>query len=1120
VTVALGFRDGDALRVVLTSGLCPGDVLGRGARVALGADGSIVLEPDQVLPPVALLQLRDAGVAVDVARPHDARRVRCWAEAVPLERVPVAAIPSLLLLVTERPEQLVDLAAELLRLGCDRQELAIGALAAIRVVDAPTYTVMRALDRPRVAARSGDAGPCDRLDGLRAFAPDPGHQDQVWTELGYRHPLADRLRAEPGTLLLIGVDGWRALRDAGWLGLDAALELTVPAGGAALAPAPGPLQRRTIELRLSSGRRVAPSLWVIRRGGMAEIDRLLEYLPEDVVGRLAFAATAVMPGGEPPIVLVRVRSGRHAPPELALAAEDYAPLADMPDVYAPAGAVVEPPLHRERLRAILGATGSDVLWLAPLHERRSREDQDDRGEREALDRRFRVERIADEAFRPLAEWTDYVIHASAPALVPWLRATELDFAPLVSTGLEWASAPPSAPAPAEPRSDRRPARLRPLPQAAIEPPPPPPADEPRPPDSVLETPVAEIRLDVELVALESEFVALDAPADAPQRIALLDRLARAYARLGRRRDAGLCFARAVWEAPPAESGARLDAWLAADGRLAGAGALDAILASSAPDPGDVRVVAALAALAGEEPRGGRAPGPAHALGDPHRVQRWLDDHDAGLDARTLWLSRLGLARLAGGDHLALAHARDRILARLAGGLPVEHELPAFLQFASRSGALGNASGEHLNSALEDLAQRVATTRRRRSLNEAPVELTGAYVHFQLAHGFARIGRHERARALAVQAASALGGVAADPVHAYLRAAFGVRIEHALAGAPPEAALPEALAAQLAALDRFARYKVDRLRDASRILEPLLRPDAFGVYIHGHGDARGPEFAALRAVADPAARAAVLAELVDTAAASDPDRERLVDGILDALLELTESTAVPILARTGPLIARLAEPRRAVLYARALVTAGHFGAAGMVSALLDQLGAAIRVVERNDLERVMHSSLRALRRIGLRGEIADLLADAEHALAAAGPDALHGRLALAAGLAFLGDAARALPIFDQAHAVLDAALPVPARLDLTRALALAYAQAPIGNALGGIARLAGGLTGITDNLGTNSHYCLSVLHFIESLVLGITSDDLALGETGRRFVEDDEHLIRRRLHRDLGGLRDR
>src|SRR6185436_12387605 len=160
--MALWFRDGDALRVVLASGLCPGDVLGRGARVGQGADGGIVLEPDQQLPPVALHQLRDAGVAVDAERPHDARRVRCWAEAVPLERAAVEAIPSLVLFVTERPEQLVDLAAELLRLGCDRQELAIGALAAIRAVDAPTYSVMRALDRE---------------DGLRAFAPDPPRQD-------------------------------------------------------------------------------------------------------------------------------------------------------------------------------------------------------------------------------------------------------------------------------------------------------------------------------------------------------------------------------------------------------------------------------------------------------------------------------------------------------------------------------------------------------------------------------------------------------------------------------------------------------------------------------------------------------------------------------------------------------------------------------------------------------------------------------------------------------------------------------------------------------------------------------------------------------------------------------
>jgi hypothetical protein len=464
-------------------------------------------------------------------------------------------------------------------------------------------------------------------------------------------------------------------------------------------------------------------------------------------------------------------------------------------------------------------------------------------------------------------------------------------------------------------------------------------------------------------------------------------------------------------------------------------------------------------------------------------------------------------------------------------LPVEHELPAFLRFAGRTGALGSASGEHLTRALEELVQRIARTRRKRSPVEAttPAQYTNAYVNFQLAHGFARIGHHERARELMAAARGGLAPVASDPVHAYLIAAFAARVDQAMAGVPPETPLPGALGAQLGALDRVSRYKVDRLREASRILEPLERPDAISAYSQRQNDSRGPEFAALRGISNLRARAREVGLLVVTASTSDADRERLIGGVLDVLLELPESEAVPILARAWPLIARLPEPRRAVLYAAALVVAGHFGRTELVPELLALLGAAIRVVVGPDLERVLHHSLRALRRIGLRNEIAALLADAEHALPASGPAALHGRLALAAGLAFLGNATRALLIFQQARSALnedfsalgdarrDAPRPGLTRpLELTRALALAYAQAPLGSALAGIAELAVHLRDITDNFGTNSHYCLSVLHFVESLVLGITSDDLALGEAGRRFVEDDEHLIRRRLHRDLGG----
>jgi hypothetical protein len=1102
--MALAFRDDESLRVVLTSGMCPPEVQARSARVARAADGAVILAPDQALPAATLTALRKAGIALDAQLPDGARAVRCWAEAIALERVPVAQIPALVVVTTPDPAGVVELAAELLRLGCERQELIIGpAGGVVRVTDPPTYTMMRALDR--------DAG-------LRAYAPDPPGQDAVFTELGHRHPLAGRLAAEPGHLLLVGPDGWRNVADRGWRGLDSALELAIPADPVELDAAPL-AERRRVELRLAPGRREAPSLWVIRSGGIAAIDRMLAYLPEEVVGRLTFAAAASGDNGDGAdagrVIVVRARTSRHPPPDLSLDAEVYAPLAHLPDVYAPAGAIVEPPLRRERLRAILGVEAGQVAWLAAVGSDPTRGP-------------FRVERIGDAAFAPLSDWAEYVIHASERELAPWMRATTFDFASFVSTGLEWAAAPPAArdDAAAEPRARTRTARRR----ASI-PAPPTPAPQPVPVVQPRETAapqpreaprVEEVTVDAELVALENEFVAMDAPADAPERLDLLERLGRAYTRLGRRRDAGLCFARAVWERTGPAAEAQLDAWIAAElGRTQLAAALDRALASTAPATDDVRRVAALAA---------RAPEPVRR--DPHRVQRWLDDHDRELDARSLWLARVGLARLAGGDTLGLATARDRILARLAGGLPVERELPSFLRFAGRSGALGNASGEQLGAALDRLADRIQTTRRKRSPVEAPASYTAAYVTMQLAHGFARIGQHERARAMVAEARTQLAAVIADPVHAYLVAAFTARVEQAVAGQPPETPLPEALGAQLAGLDRVARYKVDRLREASWILEPVERLNAIGTFSKRHEDGRGPEFAALRAMADPAARAKEVLRLVYVAAsAEDVDqRVRLLDGCFDVMLELPEALTVPILVAAIPVIEQLPEPRRAVLYAEALVVAGHFGRTELIPHLLDSLGAAVRVVPAAELARVLDQSLRALRRIGLRDEMSELLADAEHALAAAATYE-HGteqqrrdhdhqrrlaRLALAGGLAFLGDTARALPILDQARKALGEEMTMMHRIERIRGLARAYSQAPLGHALGGIAELSGQLREITDSFGTNSHYCLSVLHFVESLVTGITSDDLALGEVGRRFVEDDEHLIRRRLHRDLGG----
>ncbi len=626
-----------------------------------------------------------------------------------------------------------------------------------------------------------------------------------------------------------------------------------------------------------------------------------------------------------------------------------------------------------------------------------------------------------------------------------------------------------------------------------------------------EAETTDVTADPELAALEAEFIDLDAPGDAPERLDLLDRLARAYMRIGRRRDANLCHARAIWESPQASIGVRLGAWIASE--LGGTdtetidAALDPLLAKETPQLDDVRLVAALAAHASEP-----------VARDPQRVQRWLDRFDDELDARTLWLARLGLARLSGGNPRHLAHIRDRILVRLASGSPPERELPAFLRIGGRGGALGLANGELLSRALEDLVRLIAT-RRRRSPFEAPSELTNAYAAFQLGYGFARIGRHERARELAAEAAAAFVGVAIDPVHKYLSDAFQARIEQAIAGLSPEMPLPDTIRAQLASLSRMARYKVDWLRNASRILEPVVQPDPIGAFSRRLADFRGAEFAALDAITDVTTRAREVDKILHVASTDAAQRERLVAGVLDVLFELPEAQAVSIFERTWPLITRVEKERRATLYAEALVVVGHFGRVDLVPELLKQLDVAIRVAAHHmikwrgsaDLDRVLEQSLRALRRIGLRKEIAELLAKVERAMPRAH---LRTRLALAAGIAFLGDLARATPTFEQAHETLGSEMHWRERVELIRALATAYSHTPVLTALSGIARLAGQLSNISDNLGINSHYSLSVLHFVDSLVMGITSDDLALGETRRRFVEDDEHLIRRRLQRDL------
>src|SRR5205809_8128573 len=76
------------------------------------------------------------------------------------------------------------------------------------------------------------------------------------------------------------------------------------------------------------------------------------------------------------------------------------------------------------------------------------------------------------------------------------------------------------------------------------------------------------------------------------------------------------------------------------------------------------------------------------------------------------------------------------------------------------------------------------------------------------------------------------------------------------------------------------------------------------------------------------------------------------------------------------------------------------------------------------------------------------------------------------------------------------------------------QAPAELALRGVEELFEKLERVHDVWTTSSHYSLSQLDVIEAVVLAVVTDDFAMGTQGRRWLDDDEYLVRRRIHRDV------
>ena len=1082
-----------------------------------------------------------------------ARTVPCWWQILPLERCEVSATglatrPVLFELL--HSTDVARISTEILRLGNDRQSVARitlppGERTFLRVDGPPYYAVLQAVD----------------AEDVTAYAEcSPG----VWTKLGWTHPMAERIVPAAGEMMLLSPPAeWMALSIPEFTDLYDVATIVLPS--AAQRTTVAEVERFPVPLRLQHvGGDDPAELWVLRERGIEQLESFVASSDDELLSRLAFAVVEDSDGRS---VLVRTRPGCGSPPVLVfegLALRTYLKLGHL---FVPCGMRVHPPLRRDVLQRLLADDPEQISWLEPMDSNL-----------------FRTRHVADAAFRPLSDWVEYVLDHDRESLKAWSDSFQFEFDEYVvedptpcerssrgaTGGVEQEAAPEQA-----------------SPQVAetVSPVSQPPALPATSRVSPVQTPVLDMQpvpvIDqtaaaTELRALEEEFLHSEGGFDAPTRTSLWSRMARLHALLEAPADSSACWQAAFWMAdrPSADDVAE---WRRTVMRLAdldpshppSARQLLAITGESMPAPSRTLLLAA--ALMEAEISGAPLPCELKPL------VRCLEHHDGLLPIRAAWMGWRSAAALMGGDQLALARARDRLLERLhRQGLSPQLDLPSFL------GVSGRRSGprsQRVRSTLLELATEARhwLARETKTANSGVFKLdpnarTAAYVDLQFAWGLARVGELDSSRALRESARAALAD--GDAVHHWLLEAFDARIESAGRGQTGNA-LPDALLTRLetdplrdltVGSHRIKGvFLIDQFRRQSGILEPTQTIDAFRWGRSESADPLVRSVAALAAIGDAEQRVATarqhLASVLDPATAA-PSRWGAFRGLLDLATHLGSAFASELLPHTIVLLELAPDASQEIAaLEKGLAAATHFDQLQFVHPFVERTLSRFErllTTKRNPqdlapLASLLGQSTQALRRLGLHDQARELAHRAAEQIAAAeersereaqsgqklkrNPDepattverqivSLVLLLRFVPSFVHFGESDRIQSLLHRAEAILfpstpgdGGARPVYRQL-LLRTWCEAAAALDVDLAAPRLSRVFRELRGVHRPSSTDTHYSAALLSVIDAVVLAMTREDLVVDPALRSLLDDAEFVVRRRIHDDVrrAGLR--
>lgn len=506
------FKNEDELFIAISSGLIPESHQKDSVKFTRWNDNSIVVSPKRNLTKNQLKALEDAGVRKTNRKARES--ASCWGELFSPREVSESEISlRFVIFLLYEQDDLINLAGELLRLGCDRQSYAVQKVNGrkailLRAAEPPYYSVASSFDRSRT---------------FKSFVPIRNGQEAIFTEFGFTHPLAKELSVEPGTFLLVKRNGsWVSFKEPEWHDIYTLVDFKVPD---LLENYENVGLDKKLEVELSLTRAVRNErtlFWVIEKNAIETIDKMVSSLPNDILNKFLFAV--VGENKNPTIVL---RSRTNQAPEIDINANQYVPFMKISNLFIPKDKNIEPPLRREKVRELLAPNDETIAWISPIEENS-----------------FEIKNIEEASFSPLIEWVDYVIRGEINNIEPWIKSSIFDVSSFVSVGVEWADKPKE--------KEKKKEEFKFAPHLKNEE-----EEEEEIKEEIKEEekPKFEIQyveekeqefLEEKILELENQFFAINAPFESVSRAGIWAELARLCFKSGNIRDGHICWSYATW----------------------------------------------------------------------------------------------------------------------------------------------------------------------------------------------------------------------------------------------------------------------------------------------------------------------------------------------------------------------------------------------------------------------------------------------------------------------------------------------------------------------------------------------------------------------------------------------